>query len=112
MIKINDVQVSVIVPVYNVEKYISQCLDSIINQDLKNIEIICVDDCSPDNSVNIITNAPSTIAINNEQGTINYSGNITINTSSYYTTPDGIKNNLGTINYISGNIYQKSLRGT
>ncbi len=48
------VKVSVIVPVYNVEKYIAECLDSIINQSLSDIEIICVDDCSTDNSLNIL----------------------------------------------------------
>lgn len=42
--------VSVIVPVYNVEKYIRQGLDSIAGQTLKNIEIICVDDGSTDSS--------------------------------------------------------------
>lgn len=41
--------VSVVVPVYNVEKYLRECLDSIINQTLKDIEIILVDDGSPDN---------------------------------------------------------------
>lgn len=41
--------VSIIVPIYNVENYITQCLDSLINQTLKQIEIILVDDGSPDN---------------------------------------------------------------
>ena len=47
-------KVSVIIPVYNVEKYIGECLDSVINQTLKEIEIICVDDGSTDNSLNIL----------------------------------------------------------
>ena len=42
-------KVSVIIPVYNVEQYLRNCLDSVINQTLKDIEIICVDDGSPDN---------------------------------------------------------------
>lgn len=46
--------VSVIIPVYNVEKYLRLCLDSVINQTFKNIEIIIVNDCSPDNSAAII----------------------------------------------------------
>ena len=41
---------SVIIPVYKVEKYLQRCLDSIINQTYKNLEIILVDDGSPDNS--------------------------------------------------------------
>ena len=48
------VKVSVIVPVYNVEKYLPQCLDSLVNQTLKDIEIIIVNDGSPDNSQKII----------------------------------------------------------
>lgn len=46
--------VSVIVPVWNVEKYILRCLKSILAQKYRNIEIIIVDDCSPDNSIQII----------------------------------------------------------
>lgn len=41
--------ISIIVPIYNVEKYINRCVDSIINQTYKNLEIILVDDGSPDN---------------------------------------------------------------
>lgn len=47
-------KISVIVPVYNVEKYLPECLDSIIKQTLKDIEIICINDGSPDNSLEIL----------------------------------------------------------
>ena len=47
-------KVSIIVPVYNVEKYLSRCLDSLVNQTLKDIEIIIVNDGSSDNSQKII----------------------------------------------------------
>ena len=47
-------KVSIVVPIYNVEKYLRQCLDSIIHQTLKDIEIICVDDGSTDSSPEII----------------------------------------------------------
>lgn len=46
--------ISVIVPIYNVEKYLKKCIDSIINQTLKDIEIILVDDGSTDNSPKIL----------------------------------------------------------
>lgn len=46
--------VSVIIPVYNVEQYLRQCLDSVVNQTLKDIEIICVNDSSTDNSLAIL----------------------------------------------------------
>ena len=45
---------SVVMAVYNVEKYLRECLDSCINQTLDIIEIICVDDCSTDNSYKIL----------------------------------------------------------
>lgn len=46
--------VSVIIPIYNVEQYLEKCLDSVINQTYKDLEIICVNDCSPDNSAQIL----------------------------------------------------------
>ena len=48
-----EIKISVIIPVYNVEKYIRQCLESVINQTLKNIEIIVVNDGTKDNSMKI-----------------------------------------------------------
>ena len=47
--------ISIIVPIYNVNKHLKQCLKSLINQSFKNIEIICVNDGSIDNSFEIIT---------------------------------------------------------
>lgn len=49
-----NVKISVIIPVYNVEKYLKQCLDSVINQTLTDIEIICINDNSNDDSLNIL----------------------------------------------------------
>ncbi|HFR3253909.1 TPA: glycosyltransferase family 2 protein, partial [Streptococcus suis] len=43
-------KISVIVPVYNVDKYLSSCIESIINQNYKNIEILLIDDGSVDDS--------------------------------------------------------------
>lgn len=48
------VKVSVIIPVYNVESYLEECLESVINQTLDDIEIICIDDGSTDNSPSIL----------------------------------------------------------
>ena len=47
-------KLSVIIPVYNVEEYLNECLDSITNQTLEGIEIICIDDGSTDNSPNLL----------------------------------------------------------
>lgn len=47
-------KVSIIVPIYNVEKYLKECLNSLINQTLKDIEIICVNDGSTDSSTQIL----------------------------------------------------------
>lgn len=66
------VKVSVIVPVYNVEQYLDKCLDSLVNQTLKDIEIIVVNDGSPDNSQQIIDkyqeNYPQIVSLIKENG--------------------------------------------
>ena len=50
----DDIKVSIVIPIFNVETYLPQCLDSILNQSLKEIEIICVNDGSTDNSLEIL----------------------------------------------------------
>ena len=52
----NKYKVSIIIPVYNCEKYIARCLESIIKQTLKEIEIICINDASGDDSFDILNN--------------------------------------------------------
>ena len=47
-------KVSIIIPVYNVEPFLARCLDSVVGQTLRGIEIICVDDGSPDRSIDIL----------------------------------------------------------
>jgi len=64
---------SLIVPVYNVEKYLADCLDSCLNQTFHDIEIICINDCSPDESYKILNvyakkdsrRKPSAVAMGN-----------------------------------------------
>ena len=46
--------ISVIIPMYNAEKYIKQCLDSVMSQTFDNYEVIVADDCSTDRSVEIV----------------------------------------------------------
>lgn len=51
---INTPKVSIIIPIYNTERYLADCLNSIIKQTLKDIEIICINDCSKDNSLDVL----------------------------------------------------------
>lgn len=64
------VKVSIVVPIYQVADYLPRCLDSLIQQTLTDIEIICVNDCSPDNSAAILatyaSKDPRIIIINHE----------------------------------------------
>ncbi|GHT17867.1 hypothetical protein FACS1894189_4600 [Planctomycetales bacterium] len=46
--------ISIIIPVYNVERYLRECLDSVVNQTMRDLQIICVNDGSPDNSRTIL----------------------------------------------------------
>ena len=57
------VKVSVIIPVYNVEKYLKRCVDSVLSQTLEEIEIICVNDGSTDNSIRILEEYGSKIKV-------------------------------------------------
>ena len=49
-----ELKISVIITVYNIEKYIGECLDSILTQDMDEIEVICVDDASTDKSKEVL----------------------------------------------------------
>ena len=54
------IKISIVVPVYNDELYIEECLLSVINQKYENLEIICVNDCSTDESVTVIEKIATT----------------------------------------------------
>ena len=65
-------KVSILVPIYNVEKYLRQCLDSLVNQTLNDIEIICINDGSTDKSLSIINefaNKDNRIKVINKKNT-------------------------------------------
>lgn len=85
-------KVSVIIPVYNVEKYLERCLDSLLNQKFKDYELIIVNDGSPDNSQDIIDRYvkkyPKKIrAFKKENGGISTARNLGLkNTKSKYVT--------------------------
>ncbi len=51
----NSPKISILVPIYNVERYLKQCLDSLVNQTLRELEIICINDGSTDNSGKILS---------------------------------------------------------
>lgn len=70
MKQVNQELISVIIPVYNMEKYLVRCLDSVINNTYANLEIICVNDGSSDHSLQILKryqkNDPRILIINQE----------------------------------------------
>lgn len=75
----NGAMVSVIIPIYNVEKYIRKCLESVVNQTWSNLEIICVNDGTKDSSMKIVetfAKKDSRIAIiNNDNGGLSVARN-------------------------------------
>ena len=88
-------RVSVIIPVYNVEKFILKTVESVMNQDYKDVEIILVNDGSPDNSAQIIDELAKRdsriICIHKENGGVSSARNagLKIATGEYVTFIDG-----------------------
>lgn len=73
--------ISVIIPVYNVEEYLHDCLISVLNQSFQDFEIICVEDCSTDNSLEILENFAEidnriTIIKNEKNSSLGFSRNV------------------------------------
>ena len=64
-------KVSIIIPVYNVERYLRECLDSVVGQTMTDIEMICIEDCSTDHSWEIlqeyVQREPRMILLRNER---------------------------------------------
>lgn len=89
-----EIKISIVIPVYNASKYLSKCLDSVINQSYSNIEIVLVDDGSRDNSGNICdeySNKDKRIkVIHKENGGVSYTRNTGIKkaTGDYITFVD------------------------
>lgn len=87
-------KLSVIVPVYNVEKYLKKCLDSILNQTYKNLEIICVYDDSNDSTVEIakeyVQKDSRIKLIKNEEIFVVGAGSIVVKDIEDYTVVAGV----------------------
>jgi len=58
---LKTIRISIIIPVYNAEKYLRQCIDSVLSQDLTDLEVIAVDDGSTDSPEKFSTDMPKKI---------------------------------------------------
>ena len=101
--------ISVIIPCYNVEKYIDKCIESILNQTYKNLEIILVDDCSKDDTFKIISKYAkkydNITAIQNPQnGGAGFSRNNALKIAKY-----DLISFLDSDDYIESNYYEELL---
>ena len=74
-------KVSVLVPFYNVEKYVGRCVESLFSQTYSNIEYVFVNDCTPDNSMDIINEYIDKFNVRNKCVIINHEVNIGISAS-------------------------------
>lgn len=83
----NDIKVSIVIPLFNGERFLKETIDSCLEQNYKNIEIVLIDDCSTDNSRNIINNYKNKnmIQIQNEK---NLGINRTVNKAVNYCNGD------------------------
>ena len=66
----NSIRVSILVPIYNVEKFIGKCLDSIFSQTYTNVNYVFADDCSTDNSLTVLQSKLAEYSISSERYTI------------------------------------------
>jgi hypothetical protein len=88
-------KISIIIPVYNVAEYLPKCLDSILAQTLSDIEIICINDGSTDNSGDILQNYATKdnrikiIKQNNQNGKVVAHGYIRSGATYQFDIPDG-----------------------
>lgn len=84
--------VSIIIPIYNVEKYILRCLESVVNQTYKNYEVLLIDDCGEDSSIEIAENFISNLESNRNRWRIfHHSSNLGLSAARN----TGIKNSNG-----------------
>ena len=63
----SSIKVSILVPIYNVENYIGKCLDSIFIQSYTNVEYVFVDDCSTDNSLQVLKSKLTEYSIHSDK---------------------------------------------